>query len=126
VEFCGTVCVELCGAVCVELCGAVWNSVELCGMYSVECTLWNVLKMVKTCQSSNDWGGRRIRRSAVGKLVRMATARESAVSKTEEEEGHDFNVGDYVKILQDKKRERVNQIARVVANNPKYVVWVSD
>eukprot|EP00978_Attheya_sp_CCMP212_P017105 scaffold45403_cov57-Attheya_sp.AAC.4 len=44
---------------------------------------------------------RRVRRSAVVRLVRVATARESAVSETEEEEkeeGHDFNVGDCVNI----------------------------
>eukprot|EP00978_Attheya_sp_CCMP212_P037276 scaffold174504_cov63-Attheya_sp.AAC.4 len=43
-------------------------------------------EMVKTLQSSNDQGGRRVRRSAVVRLVRVAMARESAVSKTEEEE----------------------------------------
>eukprot|EP00978_Attheya_sp_CCMP212_P025720 scaffold83272_cov55-Attheya_sp.AAC.2 len=86
--------------------------------------------MAKTTrQSSNHQGGRKVRRSAVARLVRVATARESAVNETEEEdeeeeEGpHDFNVGDCVKILRDKKRERINQIARVVAINPKSV-WV--
>eukprot|EP00978_Attheya_sp_CCMP212_P004037 scaffold8672_cov50-Attheya_sp.AAC.3 len=81
--------------------------------------------MVKTRQSSNDQGGRKVTRSAVVRLVRVATAREFAVNETEEEEeeGHNFNVGDCVKILRDKKRERVNQIARVVAIKPKSV-WV--
>eukprot|EP00978_Attheya_sp_CCMP212_P037277 scaffold174504_cov63-Attheya_sp.AAC.5 len=42
-------------------------------------------------------------------------------SEGEEEEGHDFNVGDCVKILWDKKRKRVNQIVMVVAIIPKSV-----
>eukprot|EP00978_Attheya_sp_CCMP212_P008306 scaffold19497_cov58-Attheya_sp.AAC.1 len=60
----------------------------------------------------------------------MATARESAVvSETDEEgeedeEGHDFNVGDSVNILQDQKMERVNQIARVLAINPKVTTTI--
>ena len=52
VEFCGIVWsrVGFCGILwnCVEL----WNFVESCGI------VWNVLKMVKTRQSSNKQGGR--------------------------------------------------------------------
>jgi hypothetical protein len=59
----------------VERCGILWNFAEFCGTVGFCGILWNVLKMAKTtCQSSNDQGGRSVRRSAVVRqAVRVAT-----------------------------------------------------
>eukprot|EP00978_Attheya_sp_CCMP212_P014682 scaffold37531_cov69-Attheya_sp.AAC.2 len=61
------------------------------------------------------------------RLIARSTLRENVVNEAEEEEeeeeGHGFHVGGFVRILRDKKKERVNKIATVVEICPKSV-WV--
>jgi hypothetical protein len=44
------------------------------------------------------------------RLIVLSTLRENKVNETKEK-GHGFTIGDYVRILWYKKKERVNEIA---------------